>query len=261
MTIGLLMHVLTASAQWNVIFVKGNQQLAIPVSMVDSIKPTVSGCFVVFIKERTITVPSEWATFSDNVSDTIVIDYHENEASVFNSRLDLFTVTADKANVSITSKSGHPFVCRATGSSSDGRLIVDADTTMTLVLDNLSLASQQASAIYLPKKQRVTSTAMERWVSAILWLSQTLWRVSRRHSTECFYTIVTAAATNKKDCSCCYYSIQVLAPILGLILPRLYFFDYQTITVPLSLRMKVRCIWLSGRRACRLLSYDGRSRA
>ena len=155
MVIGLLAHVLIASAQLNVTFVKGSQQSAMPVSMIDSIKPTVTGSFVVFTKERTITVPSEWATISSNMSDTIVIDYHDNEASVFNPRLDLFTVTADKANVSITSKSGHPFVCRATGSSSDGRLVVDADTTITLVLDNLSLASQQASAIYLPKKQKV----------------------------------------------------------------------------------------------------------
>ena len=147
MTIGLLMHVLIASAQWNAVFVKGNHRSAIPVSMVDSIKPTASSSFVVFIKERIISVPSEWMTFSNHVSDTIVIDYHENEVSIFNPRLDLFTVTADKANVSITSKSGHPFVCRATGSSSDGRLVVDADTTITLVLDNLSLASQQASAI------------------------------------------------------------------------------------------------------------------
>lgn len=154
MTIGLLMHVLIASAQWNAVFVKGNHRSAIPVSMVDSIKPTASSSFVVFIKERIISVPSEWMTFSNHVSDTIVIDYHENEVSIFNPRLDLFTVTADKANVSITSKSGHPFVCRATGSSSDGRLVVDADTTITLVLDNLSLASQQASAIYLPQKQK-----------------------------------------------------------------------------------------------------------
>lgn len=154
MTIGLLMHVLIASAQWNAVFVKGNHRSAIPVSMVDSIKPTASSSFVVFIKERIISVPSEWMTFSNHVSDTIVIDYHENEVSIFNPRLDMFTVTADKANVSITSKSGHPFVCRATGSSSDGRLVVDADTTITLVLDNLSLASQQASAIYLPQKQK-----------------------------------------------------------------------------------------------------------
>lgn len=91
------MHVLTSSAQWNVVFVKGNQQSAIPVSIVDSIKPSVSGCFVVFIKERTISVPSEWAFLSNNMSDTIVIDYHENEVSVFNPRLDLFTITAGKA--------------------------------------------------------------------------------------------------------------------------------------------------------------------
>ena len=155
MTICLMMHVLTASAQWNVVFVKGNQQSAIPVSIVDSIKPMASGCFVVFTKERTISVPSEWAVFSNNVSDTIVIDYRGNEVFIFNPRLDLFNITADKANVSIISKSGYPFVCRVTGSSSDGRFVVDADTTMTLVLDGLSLASQQASAIYLSQRQKV----------------------------------------------------------------------------------------------------------
>jgi hypothetical protein len=103
-----------------------------------------------------VSVHTLSASFLYNVPDTIVIDYRDDEVRIFNPRIDYFQITADKANVTVTSTGGQPFVCRATGNSSDGRLVIDADTTLTLVLDNLNLASQQASAIYLRQKQQAT---------------------------------------------------------------------------------------------------------
>ena len=168
LTFWLLALLQTRAAGWSVVFVKGSNRSAIPVSIVDSIKPTIYGCFDVFSKGHAISVPSDWVTATTDVSDTIVIDYHESGVSIFNPRLDLFHVVAERAAVSITSAAGRPFVCRATGSSGDGRLVVDADTTMTLVLDNLELSSRTASAICLRQKQKATIVMPEGTASTLM---------------------------------------------------------------------------------------------
>lgn len=154
--VSMLMHTLVASAQWNVLFFNENNRYAIPVSAIDSLKPSAPQFFDVFLKECTISVPSDSVLFDTCVSDTIVIDFQDDNISVFNPRLDLFDINVENAMVWVISNAGKPFVCRTTGHSRDGRLVIDADTTMTLVLDNVELASPHTNAIYLKKKKNVT---------------------------------------------------------------------------------------------------------
>lgn len=89
------------------------------------------------------------------VSDTIGIFFRNNDVVVQNPRLDLFNVEVKQADVTIVAKGRRPFVCKAEGNSDNGRLVIDADTTFTLVLSNLSLNSQRANAISFPQKQKV----------------------------------------------------------------------------------------------------------
>lgn len=150
------MNTVVASAQWNVLFCNENNQGAIPVLAIDSLKPALPNFFDVFLKERTIRVPSDSVFFNTYVSDTIVINYDEGNISFFNPRLDLFDIHIEGTNVLITSNAKVPFICRTTGHSNNGRLVIDADTTMTLILDNLELTSRLTNAICLTKKKNVT---------------------------------------------------------------------------------------------------------
>ena len=57
--------------------------------------------------------------------------------------------------VQVQSSGKLPFVCLVEGQSMDGNLIIDADTTCTLILNNLQLTSNETAAISFPKKQKV----------------------------------------------------------------------------------------------------------
>ncbi len=163
----VLMHTIAASAQWNALFVDRNRQSVLPVAIIDSIKPTVNRQMDVYVDKRTINVGVDTLKFNTNVSDTVVVDYQEDGVHIYNPRLDLFQVDVDRDQVFIKAMGKQPFVCRATGSSSDGRIVIDADTTMTFVLDNLSLASQLANPIYLKQKQNVTIELVENSVNIL----------------------------------------------------------------------------------------------
>lgn len=154
--ISMLMHTVVVSAQWNVFFFNENNRYSIPVSVIDSLKPTSSQFFDIFLKERTIKVPTDSVLFDTYASDTIVVDFQDDNISVYNPRPDFFDINVEQANVLIISNARKPFVCRATGHSNDGRLVIDADTTMTLILDNIELTSRHTNAVYLKKKKNVT---------------------------------------------------------------------------------------------------------
>lgn len=152
----VLMQTIGASAQWNVVFLKDECLSLLPVSLIDSIKPSVGNGFDVWLKYDNMKVSTDTLAFTETFNDTIIINYQGDNVSFYNPRLDLYHISIDNASVTLTSKGNRPFVCRISGQSSNGCLVIDADTTMTLVLDNLNLKSQQASAVYLRQKQKVT---------------------------------------------------------------------------------------------------------
>lgn len=93
---------------------------------------------------------------NDVSTDTIKVVYQGETASIggnFNKKR--LNASVSVANVKVASSGKHPFVCLVEGESLDGSLIVDADTTCTLILNGLQLTSQQSAAVSFPKKQKV----------------------------------------------------------------------------------------------------------
>ena len=146
---------LRTAAQQQMVFVKGRSLSAMPIAAIDSLKPTAPLHFDVFSKQQRLTVQADSVCFDRSIGDTIVVNYRDDEAAVVNPRLDLFSIAADRADIRITTTGKTPFVCKAMGMSSDGRLVIDADTACTLVLDGLQLTSRRGSAISLTQKQKV----------------------------------------------------------------------------------------------------------
>lgn len=88
--------------------------------------------------------------------DTITIKYLEDKVLVDgNFDKNILKVSVKGTKVKVTSSGKRPFVCLAEGESSDGTLVIDADTTCTLTLNNLQLSSQESAAISFTKKQKV----------------------------------------------------------------------------------------------------------
>ena len=108
----------------------------------------------VFLKNRMVTLMADSTFWNRLVPDTLVISFHGDTVSIHNPRLDCIQTKVNGADVFVTASGHRPFVCLATGSSNNGRLVIDSDTTVTLVLDGLNLASQKASAISFPQKQK-----------------------------------------------------------------------------------------------------------
>lgn len=88
--------------------------------------------------------------------DTLSICFLGDRVEVRNPRLDDFLVEVAGADVKVTATGHRPFVCRATGQSADGRLVIDSDTLFTLQLFNLHLASQKGNALSLTRRQKAT---------------------------------------------------------------------------------------------------------
>ena len=89
-------------------------------------------------------------------TDTIKVVYQGETANIegnFNTKS--LNASVDAANVRVVSSGKHPFVCLVEGESQDGSLMVDADTTCTLILNGLQLTSLQSAAVSFPKKQKV----------------------------------------------------------------------------------------------------------
>lgn len=90
------------------------------------------------------------------VPDTIKITYQSETVSVEgNYDKNMLQTSITGAMVKLKSSGKRPFVCLIEGESADGGLIVDADTTCTMILNGLQLTSQASAAISFPKKQKV----------------------------------------------------------------------------------------------------------
>ena len=90
--------------------------------------------------------------------DTVRVRYHDDHVSIggtYNSQR-IKTTIQGIAALSIVSTWKRPFVCIAEGKCPDGSLKIEADTTCTLVLDNLELSSSESAAVCLPMKQKVS---------------------------------------------------------------------------------------------------------
>ena len=99
-----------------------------------------------------MVVPADTLSFGTAPADTLVISFHDNHAEVRNPHLEYLDVHAQAANVYVRSYGAQPFVCMATGTCGDGRLVVDADTTCTLLISELLLSSETGSPICLRQK-------------------------------------------------------------------------------------------------------------
>ena len=93
-------------------------------------------------------------TFEEKQHDTLRLLFMDSCVHVYNPKADVVNVFMDKMDVRIVSHCFHPFVIMAEGHSDDGRIIIDNDTTCTLILSNLHLTSAKGSAIYMRQKQK-----------------------------------------------------------------------------------------------------------
>lgn len=159
-------HTLCASAQ-QVVFQNEGNWSAVSLQAIDSIRLAEPPVLDVYLKGRTVSLSADIASFDITIPDTLEIIFEENHVLVHNPRLEVIGVAADGADVTVTATDLHPFVCRVTGSSSDGRLVIDSDTTLTLVLDGLTLSSQKASAVSIPRKQKATVALAEGSVNTL----------------------------------------------------------------------------------------------
>lgn len=161
------MHTLCALSQWHVVFAHGHSWSAAPVHAIDSITVTQPPIFDVFFGNREVAVSADSAFFVRSVPDTLSICYVDKSVIICNPRIDHLQASVDGTDVTVTSNDRHPFVCKATGISDDGRLIIDADTTFTLVLAGLALSSQKGSAISIPQKQHARIELAEGTVNSL----------------------------------------------------------------------------------------------
>lgn len=183
--LAMTMHILFASAQ-QVVFAHGDNWSAVPVQAIDSIKMGQTPMLDVFFEGRVVTVRADSTFWNQTIPDTLSITYCEDYVYIHNPRLDCIQTETDGADVTVTAIGHQPFVCIAMGNSNDGRLIIDSDTTFTLVLSGLNLASQKASAISMPQKQKARIELADGTVN-ILSDATTYQTDSTDTSNGCFY--------------------------------------------------------------------------
>ena len=141
------------SAQEYIISSNENTIEGVPISYIDSITHINAGKFSIYLSDTVILADTLF--FNHEISDTLLIVFGSEHVKVNNPNVRAFRIRADKTKVTINAHTKNPFVCRISGTCPNGQLVMDADTTCTLVLDNLQLASGQSAAICLPQKQKV----------------------------------------------------------------------------------------------------------
>ena len=105
-------------------------------------------------QQDAVNISADHVAFDIKVPDTLVVAYQEDLVTIQNPRLDCFETRVDRGDVEIKTKKKRPFVCLATGYCPDGRLVIDNDTSMTLILKDLRLTSKRGSAVYLRQRQK-----------------------------------------------------------------------------------------------------------
>ena len=141
------------SAQEYIISSNENTIEGVPISNIDSITHINAGKFNICLSDTVLLADTLF--FNHEISDTLLIVFDSEHVKVKNPNVRAFRIRADKTKVTINAHTKEPFVCRISGICPNGQLVMDADTTCTIILDNLQLTSHQSAAICLPQKQKV----------------------------------------------------------------------------------------------------------
>lgn len=148
----------TSSSSGMVIY-NGNSRYAFPVLSFDSIYfPDNSPLTAVKITGKAQPIILYCDSLKPCVlSDTLYIIYNSDNVDVYNPRIDLIDIDVEEgsSNVKVTSTGLPNLVISATGSCDDGSLAVSADTTYTLLLNNLSIRSSKGPAFYSETSQKM----------------------------------------------------------------------------------------------------------
>ncbi len=160
----------TALAQERIVFINEGSRSAFPINLIDSITVPDSFLFNIYPTGQIspLVVSADSALFMNVHSDTLKLDFHDNWVDVRNPKMESIEIQPHGANITIRNHGASPFVCMATGSCQDGRLIVDSDTTCTLLLSNLYLSSREGSAIYIKQKQKAEIVLMEGTINTLM---------------------------------------------------------------------------------------------
>lgn len=158
-----------SSAQENVVFSENDSKASLPIDLIDSIQVPSPYVFHVYLhsNDNPLTIHADSALFQQTLPDTLFITYERNQVKVKNPHLERIHVETTKKNIYVTSSGKQPFICVASGECGNGRLVIDSDTTCTLVLAGLNLVSQDGSAIYFRRKQKVTIELCEGTINAL----------------------------------------------------------------------------------------------
>lgn len=92
---------------------------------------------------------------ADTTVDTLCINYQEDKVDIANPCPGKIQISMSQADVTVVSTNKYPLVCIATGNCEDGRLVINSDTIVTLVLAGLHLSSQKNSTISFTQKEKV----------------------------------------------------------------------------------------------------------
>ena len=159
----------TALAQERIVFVHEQEHSAFPINLIDSITIPESCYFHIYPtgQNTPLAVPADSALFQIHLPDTLLLTYHDNRVDVSNPHLESIDVQRQGTNVTVRSHGAEPLVCMVTGTCQDGRLIIDADTTCTLLLSGLQLTSNVGSAIYLKQKQKAEIVLVDGTVNTL----------------------------------------------------------------------------------------------
>ena len=150
----VLFSLLTVMSHDNIVFLQNHSRSSLPISSIDSIKPHETGQFDVYLtgQQGPIVVAADTVLYHLTLTDTLFIEF--NDAGVYfrNPHMDWISINVQGSVVKVKTTGKIPFICEVSGTCGNGRLIVESDTVSTLVLNGLTLASQEASAIYLKEK-------------------------------------------------------------------------------------------------------------
>lgn len=154
--LGTWMLCICVHAQHTMVFSHDGSHAAASTTTIDSIHVPAATSFDIYFngQQDAVNISADHVAFDIKVPDTLVVAYQENLVTIQNPRLDCFETRVDRGDVEIKTKKKRPFVCLATGYCPDGRLVIDNDTSMTLILKDLRLTSKRGSAVYLRQRQK-----------------------------------------------------------------------------------------------------------
>ena len=169
LVLGTWMLCVCVHAQHTMVFSHDGSHAAASTTTIDSIHVPAATSFDIYFngQQDVVNISADHVAFDIKVPDTLVVDYQEDLVTIQNPRLDCFETRVDRGDVEIKTKKKRPFVCLATGYCSDGRLVIDNDTSMTLILKDLGLTSKRASAVYLRQRQKTVIELPEGSISTL----------------------------------------------------------------------------------------------